>query len=291
MKKKLLLPVFVFISTMASAQFTVWEDDFNDGDISDWTVLDLNEDDFSWQANKNMQLNEEGVFDLTIGDYNVLAVYGIDLETGGPLGDSEFVFDEWAVSPAIDLSFYAGAGELVINAQAAIYGSGEILTVYASTSMDPETFEMVGTVDLLRPEIDDVALFSDYTLDISDYISEPEVYIIFNCSGNNNALNIGIEIDNVHIIAEEIATGIEGIAGKTTTKIKQNPVQDNLQLQLANTINNEALSLNIYNINGMLVKQAAYNENGIAVTDLSSGMYFVVLTDGAATERLKFIKK
>ncbi len=40
MKKKLLVLAFMLISGIASAQFTIWEDDFDDADVSDWTLVD-----------------------------------------------------------------------------------------------------------------------------------------------------------------------------------------------------------------------------------------------------------
>jgi hypothetical protein len=51
---------------------------------------------------------------------------------------------------------------------------------------------------------------------------------------------------------------------------------------------------NIYYISersGILVKEAPYNETGIAVNDFPNGVYFVVIENGTAVERLKFIKK
>ncbi len=287
--KKLLLFAFVAASVSANAQFTVWEDDFNDGEITDWTVWDLNADGQSWQANKDLQLDGNGFPDITTGQHSVLASYGIDMDSGSPLGNGQgYPFaHEWIKSPAIDLSFFAGTIELVINAQPSIYdvGNYNLIYVYASTSPEIGSFTLVGTVTLVRETIED-AEFTDHTVDLSEYVGEEQVYLAFVTIDN---FFIGYEIDNVKITAEEIAGTKDQI--RIPSKINQNPVNDMLQLQLGTSVTAENVKLQIYNVTGMLVKETAYNEAGVSVSDLAVGMYLLQLSDGASTERLKFIKK
>lgn len=285
--KKLLLIACVAVSVSASAQFTVWEDDFNDGDISDWTVLDLNADNQSWQANKDIQMNDAGLPDITIGQHAVLAMYNIDMSNGAPLGNGEaYPFDhEWVKSPAIDLSLYTGETRLVINAQKAIYDGPDDLFVYVSTSPETESFELLSTVDLVRVSMTDPE-FADYTVDLTDYVGEEQVYIAFVTA---NTFFVGYEIDNVKIVA----SGIAGVKdhNRNTIAIEQNPVAETLKLKFTEASAAEALTLQIFDVTGKMVKETVYSEEGISVSSLAGGIYFVTLNNGAATERLKFIKK
>lgn len=285
--KNLLLFAFVALSFSANAQFTVWEDDFNDGDITDWTIWDTNTDGHKWQANKNLQVGENGAVDLTIGTHSVLAVYAFDFETNEFFPNPDF---EWAASPAIDLSFYGGTTELVISAQKMIMDGTSELYIYASTSPEKESFVLLKTLTVERePQGDLEPHFSDFTIDISEYAAGEEAFY-FAIVTDKFALYAGHEVDNVKITATEVVAGIDDIT-KPTTIIRQNPVAETLQLQLGTTVNTEDLNLQIYNVSGMLVKQTKYNETGIAVSDLAGGMYFLQLSDGSITERLKFIKK
>lgn len=285
MKKNIFLAVLLIaVSAASHAQFTVWEDDFNDGDVSDWTLLDLDGNGSNWAATGNLQISNEGTpFFGT--EYAVLSTYNISLEDGSPLPTGE---DNWAVSPAIDLSFYTGTTQLIINAQTAIYDGSQDLYVYASTSAEQSSFEIVGTITLVRePNGSTDVQFNEYTVDISEFVGESQVYIALKPITTSF---VGYEIDNISITVEGIL-GADDVAGKTATIIKQNPVAGELKLQLGNTVNAHALSLKLYDMSGMLVKEAKYSEAGVSVSDLAGGMYFAVLTDGVVTERLKFIKK
>ncbi|WP_294822354.1 T9SS type A sorting domain-containing protein [uncultured Flavobacterium sp.] len=287
MKKIIFLVVFILASTIASAQFTVWEDDFNDGEAADWTLLDVDGNTSNWIARKNLELDPEtGAF--MEGTIDILGTYNVDFSNGSYFPANE---NNWAITPAQDLSFYTGTVQLVINAQIAEYGGGnhEIL-VYISDSPEMASFleNEPLTLQISRTN-EEGEEFQDLTVNLSEYagIGQEEIYIAI-VKGAPQFL--GIEIDNIKITATEIL-GVNGVAGKTPTIITQNPVAETLQLQLGSEVAADGLTLKVYNLNGMLVKEAQYSEAGLPVSDLASGMYFVTLANGAATEQLKFIKK
>jgi Secretion system C-terminal sorting domain len=289
--KKLLLFAFVAASVSANAQYTVWEDDFNDGEITDWTVWDLNADNISWQANRDLQVDDAGLPDITVGTHKVMGVYSLDMATGGQLGNGNgYDWDhEWVRSPAIDLSLFGGTTQLVINAQMMIYDATSSLYVYVSTSPEQDSFVLHETVSIIREPMGSIdEQFNDYIVDISEYAGEEQLY--FALVTDQFGLYLGHEIDNVKVTAEEIVAGTKDQA-RVASKIKQNPVNDMLQLQLGTSVTAENVKLQIYNVAGMLVKETAYNEAGISVSDLAGGMYLLQLSDGAATERMKFIKR
>lgn len=272
------------VATTGSAQYVVWEDDFNDGDVSDWNLLDLDGNASNWLAHTNLTLDENSA--VIDGTENILGTYNIDLTNVQALGTPE---NNWAISPAIDLSYFGGTVSLVLNAQCAIYDGPFplVIQVYASTSPVQSSFVSVGSVNMLRISAD-AQEFMDYSVDVSQFSGQSEVYFALAVTTTNSF--IGAEINSIQINASQIL-GIKDIPNAKPTVIIQNPVAENLQLQLGNTLNAGQLNLKVYNVNGMLIKNVAYNESGIPVSDLVSGMYFVVLTDGTATERLKFIKK
>lgn len=289
--KNLLLIAITAFSISANAQFTVWEDDFNDSNISDWTVWDFNAV-HSWMACKDLQMNGSGQPDITIGQHSILGVYAIDMTTGMPLGNGDgtgYNFDhEWVVTPAVDLSFYTGSTNLVINAQPAIYDGNLNLYVYASTSLERESFTVIDTLVLERSGGSTNLAFKDYTVDISAFNGKEQVYFALVTINTNF---VGYEIDNVKITATEVVAGVEDI-NKRTTKIQQNPVAETLQLQLGDAaLNSDNLNIKIYNISGVLVIDSQYSDAGIQVNTLTNGVYFVELSGDNVVEKLKFIKK
>lgn len=272
------------VAATASAQFTVWEDDFNDGEASDWTLLDLDGNASNWIARTNLKLNEANM--VVAGPKKILGTYNMDFTTLQYLGTPE---DNWAISPAIDLSYYGGTISLIVNAQCAVYdGPFPIdIKVYASNSPVQSSFVEVGNINMLRISLDGDE-FMNYTVNFSQFSGQSEVY--FALAVANVGGFVGAEIDNIRIDADEILN-IKDVEGTKPTVVKQNPVTENVQLQLGGTINASQLKLLVYNVNGMLVKEASYSEAGLHVGELASGMYFLVLQDGTASERLKFIKK
>ncbi|WP_166922412.1 T9SS-dependent choice-of-anchor J family protein [Flavobacterium poyangense] len=281
MKKKLLVLVFILISGMASAQYAIWEDDFDDAEASDWTFLDADGDAKNWITRTNIQINENGV--ITDGTYKVLGTYNIDMASGAPLGVEQ---KNWAIMPEIDLSFYGGSMQLVLNAQKAIYDGPDNLYVYASTTdKDPKSFTQIGAIELTRATTLD-AEFKDYTVDISQFAGKTKVYFAV-----LNAPNfvVGYEIDKVSITVASL--GLKDVLGKKEIALKQNPVENDLQLELDSTINEEEITLKVYNTTGVLVKESKYNKAGISISNLTAGVYFLVIKYGDAAERIKFIKK
>lgn len=283
MKKHLLLTVFAFITLGASAQITVWEDDFNDADISDWITIDVDENSSTWIATKDLQMDNTGM--PAQGEKDILATYNIDLSTGEQLNPEE---NNWAISTAIDLSFYEGNGELIINAQSAIYGGTNFpLTVYISESSTLEEImlEEPVIINLVRGD-NEGDFFDDYSIDISEYIGLEEVHIVFATPSN---MGTGVEIDKVTVIAENIMD-VEDVT-RVKFAVKQNPVEEYLELQSGNQMDIQNTMVSVYNTTGGLVKQFAFSQEAIYVADMPQGVYFMVVTDGAATEKLKFIKK
>lgn len=190
-----------------SGKFTIWEDDFEDGDVSDWILLDKDGNNSNWIARKNIQF-DQSTGAIVGGDINILGTYNVDLNNGAPLGQIE---QNWAIMPAIDLSYYGGKIELVINAQTSIYDVSRDLLVYGSTSPDPATFKLLSTIHLKRVTMLDAEL-NDYTVDISEFVGKTKVYISLE---NANTTFIGYEIDKVWITAGALLENVSKKAPKS----------------------------------------------------------------------------
>jgi hypothetical protein len=286
MKKNLLLLLLVMTSGIASAQYTIWEDDFDDSDATDWTLLDKDANGSNWLTRKNIQL-DAGTGAIVDGTISVLGTYNIDFSNGSSLETEE---DNLAISPAIDVSFYSGKINLILNAQPSVYDTNQDLLVYGSTSADPASFTLLRTITLERTaEAQEGTVFQDYIVDISQFSGKTAVYIALGNKLSNRF--IGYEIDKISVTAESLL-GIDDVELKTQVcKLKQNPVEENLQLELGEQFKNEETALKIYNVNGMLVKESPYKEEGLAVDDLTHGIYFLLVSNNGISKKLKFIKK
>lgn len=282
MKKKLLVLLFIFIYGAASAQFTIWEDDFDDSDVSDWTFIDEDGDGSGWRTRNNIQIDENGA--IVGGTYKILGDYSIELEYGQNLPGPQ---KNWAVAPAIDLSYYAGSMELNLTVQKAIYGAQtEDLYVYVSTTdTAPGSFTLVKNVNVTRGTMLDVE-FNDYVVDISPYVGLSQVYIALLTPPS---FSIGYEIDKMWITAQKL--GLDDVEANGGSLLKQNPVKDYLQLYLSDSFNKEETKLKIYNTTGSFVQESKYNEAGVQVGNLSKGIYFLVIEEGTKVRKLKFIKE
>ena len=272
------------ITTISSAQYTIWEDDFDNSDASGWTLLDKDGNGSNWKARKNIQL-DPNTGSVTDGTIDVLGTYNIDFASGGQLEGLE---DNLAISPALDISFYSGKISLILNAQPSIYDSNQDILIYGSASPDPASFKLLHTVNLKRVSVED-AEFKNYTVDISQFAGKAKVYIAL---GNNlSSPFIGYEIDKISVMAESLLGTDHNELKSSLCYLRQNPVQDNLELEIAEEFKNEETKLKIYNVGGILIKESPYKSEGIAVSDLSQGIYFLSVDHNGASKKIKFIKK
>lgn len=282
MKKIILLFIVLMITTASSAQFTIWEDDFEDGDVSDWTLLDKDGNSSNWKAGKNIQL-DPNTGAIIGGNINILGTYNIDLNSGAPL---ETIEQNWAFTSPIDLSYYDGKIELNITAQTAIYDGTRNLLVYGSTSPDPASAVLLGTINLVRETMLD-AEFKDYTVDITSLVGNQTVYISLL---TENTSFVGYEVDKIWITAEALL-GVDDFEKNNFVRLKQNPVAKNLELEINDQFLNDDFSMKIYNSGGILVKDNLDIKQNTEVGNLPQGIYFLIVSNDTFSKKIKFIKK
>lgn len=274
----------MLISGIASAQFTIWEDDFNDSDVSDWILIDADGDGHKWIPCMDWQIDANN--QTISGTYNILGSYNTNQATGVPYN---LLQQNWAITPEIDLSYYATGIQLIVNAQPSILSGNQDIYVYASTTnTDITSFTQIGTLKLLRKSSRTGTAFADYTLDVSQFAGQSKVYLAFLTTTKKTY--VGLEIDKVSITATSLL-GVEDVKNVSATVLKQNPVEDYLQLQLSTSLKEEEVTLKIYNTTGILVKETKYNDSGILISNLSNGIYFLIIQEGNKIQKIKFIKK
>jgi len=282
--KKIILFTLLLASSFLHAQLEIAPYNFQNGDtLEGWTILDhdnTNGGTWALQTNYASNLGSEPI-----------TVLGLS-QLVGPGTASE-----WAILPVQDMSFYSGAHvkitylkglfELMSDAELKLYAfvSEEIPTAENFLSGEP-----VATYALTGGE-DDPIVHVELTADIPAIYNVPNVHfaIAYQWAEGQPAPSLFLELTKVVVTADQLADLDNAVINRTV--IKQNPVAEKLDLELSNTLNAGKVSLQIYNINGALVKDTNYTENGIDVNNLSAGMYLLVLNYGNTTEKLKFIKK
>jgi hypothetical protein len=290
MKTKLLLLPFLFLITItAQAQIgTVWSWNFNDNGIADetlgnWTITQAEGSAGDTWALKNTE-------------YSIVMGTGSELKVLGSINPGGSEYSRWAITPAMDLSYYSGTkiSFTYLSGFFEVMGP-EYVEIYAAATPDMAAMLANGPITSLELNGDagvDPYIEAEKIVDIPEQYNLQTVYFAIVSkwkTGDTVGGSWALEMTEVKVTAEELVSGIDEVA-KTQFVLKQNPVADNLELQAGNLINTENTQLSIYTTTGQLVKQTAYQQM-LNVSDLQSGMYFLVAQDDSNVEKIKFIKK
>jgi hypothetical protein len=273
--KKTLLALLLGSAFCVNAQTVVWSDDFDDEDISDWTLVDVDGDEFDWGA---VQIQDEdgnpvGTPVLRSASWNVAE---------GPLTP-----DNWAITPVLDLSNYPTGSTITLDwSVMAIDASydAEKYSVYVSTSNDP-TVMINSSTTFTESTLNGVNTLTPRTLNISAFAGQAVVYVAFRHWGVSDQFTM--ELDDVSVTATALATS-EFFANNF--RMYPNPASNVINLTSANTTFN---AVEVTDINGRIVKTLSYT--GVAnaeinISDLSSGMYFLKVISEIGTGTAKVIK-
>ncbi|WP_163515893.1 T9SS-dependent choice-of-anchor J family protein [Gelidibacter japonicus] len=205
MKLKLFISAFfILIITIGhSQQTTIWSEDFNDEDLSEWTIINANGDTNQWG-------------DITWTTHQYLDENWLPIDTPFLYGPSFTMFqgtghlnpDDWAITPPIDLTGIT-LGELIelrwalVNHPSGMTPSpnGENYSIYIANSNDIVDLEAGG---VLYNESNIPITYTLRSLDISAYAGQT-VYIAFRQHDVDNSitppLSSAIGIDDVAVLA------------------------------------------------------------------------------------------
>lgn len=298
--KNIIIFLFTFLSfSLASAQGgdpIIF--DFS-ADMQGWKAYDLDGNGNTFTHDKRWY-NDPNV-GKTIETETMVLRYVVSNIDGSYLNgyDKE---DNWIISPAIDVSKLTGNIDLEITGEAVNPRGTNFIYLYASSSNDIESFKNQ-TIDdyigVVKIEGNNYPNFHTLTTEIdkSWLPDSPTIYI-----GIKRAANVDMDTHSSEINIQELAlmpqAGSIGVvlttnevkAGKSLTKVAQNPVSNALMLQLNPDMAAAKTTVQVYNVAGQQMLNTKYSRE-ISVAQLAPGMYIARVTDGNLTETVKFIKK
>ena len=164
----------------------VFFDDFNDGDVSDWSFIDSDGDTNNWIP---VTLTDSG---LGAGDISVLRSFSWVSTTGA------LTPDNWAITPAIDLTSVTGSLQLQWKI-AAVDPDWDVenYTVYVATS-NTITALQASPTSFNESTLDGINTLSTRTIDISSFVGQT-IYVGFR--HHNVSDQFSIELDDVRVSA------------------------------------------------------------------------------------------
>ena len=269
-KKLLFAGALAMAFNSMNAQVEVWKADFNDQDLSTWMLYD--DDGDGAMFGDVFQIQDEE-------DVPVTPVSLISRSWAGvPLTP-----DNWAVTPAIDISAAQGTLTLSwITQVAAQSWDQEKYAVYVSTS--PEQ------ADLLASPVNMTEILGqgtnagtpvNHTLDLSSFVGQSQIYVAFrhfDCTDQDF-----LSIDDVTVTATSLMAVSD--VNKKSISIYPNPTTDFL------TFSQKVNTAKVYDMIGKLVVSPAVVDSKIDVKSLQNGTYVLKVTTDAGSTSHKFIKK
>ncbi|MBK1896105.1 T9SS-dependent choice-of-anchor J family protein [Chryseobacterium paridis] len=306
MKKIILLSVLV-LSKLVSAQYPVWTNSFNStSDMQGWSFHDLNGNGNGWIQGPNIYFNGTS---LAYGPSGSLRYSISNVPSGFVPGFA--TEDDWAISPAIDLT--ASGGTITLAAyigrqQTSHTVVSRYLYIYESTAQKPvpelSDFQALA-VDangnqLGSPYFISAGGSNPFPADLNQYVESlvdlsafagKKIYIGL---WSNRLTDDDTNVQNININEMAIFTSVLNTQDvkkvKNSTSIMQNPVAASLMLKLNPGLKENAVTVTIFNMAGQSVLTSQYKRE-INVAGLSSGNYMAVVSDGILSEKVKFIKK
>lgn len=267
--KKITFLAAIFAGFAMTAQTTFFSDDFNDEDVSDWTLYDEDGDGNLWA-------------DLfVVEDTNGNPVTPISIISRSWQGGTALTPDNWIVSPAIDLTTATGNVELTWKVQAAAAEWDlEKYTVYVGTSSDITDLE-ASTVTFTEVYDDPADAGTQYerSLDLSS-LSGETVYVAFR---HHDVSDMDfLSIDDV-MVSGVLAVGTNEFKG-----FEYFVANNQLNLSASTLMENVAL----YNMLGQQVVSQKLNSNNetIELSGLQSGIYIATVSIDGASKSFKIVK-
>jgi hypothetical protein len=271
--KKITLMLFALIAsfTMEAQNEMIYFDDFEDDTFPGWTFYDEDGDENNW------------------GDINQVPAQGGGFLTLPSLVSrswqlSPLTPDNWAVSPAFDLSSASGEIDLEYVTQVtAAEWDEEKCSLYVSTTAD---FSVIQGLTPLVTEVlgygGDTGIPVTHNYDLSAFAGEETVYIVFrhfDCTDKDF-----LAIDYVKVEAETLSNNeFESVELSHFYKAGQLTIQSSFNLNkvsLYTTLGQEVLN-----------KDLNSDNTSVNVSSLSTGLYIAKVASGNQVNTFKFVKQ
>lgn len=277
MKKTLLSLALLGGTIFGFSQNVIWGDNFDDEDITDWTLIDADMDGKNWGD----------MFQVTDGEGTPATPVSLISRSWQNVALTP---DNWAISPAFDLSSASGTITLEYITQVPAQDwDQEHYSVYVATANTTDAF--LASDFQMSETLGDAGHTGAPTaksLDISGLAGESEVYLAFR---HHNVTDMDfISIDDVQVVAETLSTR-DLTAAKDGITLYPNPAKDMVKVNLGEGFNSNKVNITLTNVSGQKVAKMAYDANGLDVSKLPAGIYLLTATDGNKTITKKLIKK
>lgn len=245
MRKTLLLALCLFGLVTINAQETTFFYDFNDNEFTGWQGYDADGDGYNWELHAT---TISGGMDRTYGVYSSCYM-------SGELTPENYLFttESYLITETSQLHFFHCQSDMVYFEE----NFGVIV------SEDGINFLVIWSKRYKEPYPD--GQWGEEFVDLSEFAGK-NMYIGFlhyECSG---ATANGIRIDNVEL------TSVESVAeNEISFNVYPNPVENQLLIETEKEITN----ITIFTVNGVMMYEGRYNEEGIDISGLNAGVYFV----------------
>ena len=245
MRKTLLLALCLFGLVTINAQETTFFYDFNDNEFTGWQGYDADGDGYNWELHNT---TISGGMDGTYGLYSSCYM-------NGELTPENYLYttESYLITETSQLHFFHCQSDLVYFEE----NFGVIV------SEDGINFLVIWSKRYKEPYPD--GQWGEEFVDLSEFAGK-NMYIGFlhyECSG---ATANGIRIDNVEL------TSVESVAeNEISFNVYPNPVENQLLIETEKEITN----ITIFTVNGVMMYEGKYNEEGIDISGLNAGVYFV----------------
>lgn len=266
--KKITFLAALFAGFALSAQTVFFSDDFNDEDVSDWTLYDEDGDGNNWAD----------LFAVTDASGNPVTPISLISRSwqSAPLTP-----DNWIVSPAIDLTTASGNVQLTWKVQAAAAEwDNENYSVYVGTSSDIADLEdATVTFTEVYDDPSDMGTQFERELDLSS-LSGETVYVAFR---HHDVTDMDyLSIDDV-MVSGVLAVGTNEFKG-----FKQFVLNNQLTL----SANTSMESIALFNMLGQQVvsQKLSSNNEVVNLSGLQSGVYIATVSIEGITKSFKIVK-
>lgn len=266
--KKLLLSLLILLGFNANSQTTLFLDDFEDGAITNWTLIDSDGDTFNWVA-VNM---------------TAAPIYK-GMRSASWITSGALTPDNWAITPAIDLGF--GGEQLTLTWDVVARDADwdlENYNVYVSNTNT--TAGMLATLPVYEETtLEGVNVMTSRSVVLPADLSGT-IYVAFRHFGVTDQFTV--DVDNVKLVSAPLKTDT---FFTQNFKVYPNPATTVVNLSSKNntTIN----QVQITDLNGRVIKSIAVNEvvTQINIADLNAGVYFLKATSNNGVGVTKIVKK
>lgn len=258
-----MLCVFVLMIT-AKAQEITFSYDFDNNSFDGWTGYDADGDGYTWMLDNSTFF---GGFNETYGLYS-------SCYTNGELTPDNYLFTTDTYKITTTSVFY-----FMHRQSNDVYYQENIGVII---SEDGINFLEIWSKKYEEPYPNNK--WAEEYIDLSEYAGK-KMYIGFRHHDCNGFTANGIRIDNVKLLSEG---DDESINEKNIAfEVYPNPVEDRLVISSDKNIE----KVSIYTLNGIMISEMKYDNEGIDVSELKSGVYMLMINDGKETSVRKMLKR